>query len=513
MEAHYIKSGGAEQGRIRPAWSGMIPGPDVRPAGGWGRVAERGEARVVGGPMEGEERRRRLPAVGRIVGLVAAGTAPRWAVVEAARGCVDRLRVRLEAGEDVPALGDIVAEVAREAARLARPSLRPVVNATGIVVHTNLGRAPLSPAAVEAITRVAGRYNTLEYDVARGARGSRHDHAEPALRRLTGAEAALVVNNNAAAVFLCLTALASGREVLVSRGELVEIGGSFRVPDILAAGGARLVEVGTTNRTRLSDYERAVTPQTGLILKVHPSNFRIAGFTEAPSREALVDLGRRVGVPVMEDLGSGSLLTGALPAGHPALGEPDVRAVVERGLDLVTFSGDKLLGGPQAGIIVGKAAALARMRKHPLVRALRVDKLTLAALEATLAAYLAGEADTLPVPHALGRSEASLAADAAALRAQLQALPGAEALHVEVERAEAQAGGGSLPEVGLAGPVVALTPRRGSVSALEAALRGGDPPVITRITDGRLLIDPRTLLPDEAPLVVRAVAAALAGWG
>jgi len=327
---------------------------------------------------EARELLRRLPKIDDLLRRDEAQglTAPRWAVLEALRGEVEALRQGILSGGSAQVEVDW-AGVRRRAEELARPSLRRVINATGVVLHTNLGRAPVAPAALEEAVAIARGYSNLEYEVAEGRRGSRHAHLEAVLRDLTGAEAAAVVNNNAAAVMLCLSALAGGREVVVSRGELIEIGGSFRIPDVMRLSGARLVEVGTTNKTHAADYERAIGPDTALLLKVHRSNFHMVGFTAEVELGELVALGRARGVPTMMDLGSGCLLP---PAEVAALGlpaEPDVRGAVASGVDLVSFSGDKLLGGPQAGVIAGRAAAVALAKKHPLMRAVRPDKLTI----------------------------------------------------------------------------------------------------------------------------------------
>ena len=368
----------------------------------------------------------------------------------------------------------------------ARGSLRPVINATGVVLHTNLGRAPISPAALQRLTDIARGYSNLEYDLAQGQRGSRHIHAEALLTQLTGAEAAIVVNNNAAATLLILAGLAQGREVIISRGELVEIGGGFRVPDVLRQSGALLREVGTTNRTRVSDYVAAIGTTTAMILRVHPSNFRIEGFTERPSLEELVATGHKMSIPVIEDLGSGCL--------SELASEPTVQSSIAAGVDVVCFSGDKMLGGPQAGIIVGKQALIERLRAHPLMRALRVDKLTLAVLEATLSEYVAGRArESVPVRRML---EADV--DAIELRAQAMAEKLQEAgWKVALVSGSSAVGGGSAPGVSL--PTVALAIGRDGYSAerLEAHLRALDPPIIARIDSDRVLLDLRTVMDDE----------------
>jgi L-seryl-tRNA(Ser) seleniumtransferase len=391
---------------------------------------------------------------------------------------------------------------------LETPSLRRVLNLTGTVLHTNLGRAPLAESALQAVAAVAQGYATLEYDLAEGKRGERHVHVEELLCRLTGADSALAVNNNAGAVLLALAALAGGKSALVSRGELIEIGGSFRIPEIMAAGGVKLVEVGTTNKTHLDDYQRAIGPDTALILKVHTSNYRILGFTSAVNGEELAALGREHGIPVLEDLGSGLLID---PAASGLPNEPTVREVLATGIDVVTFSGDKLLGGPQAGLIAGDREIVARLKKHPLARALRLDKMTLAALEATLRLYL-------DPPRALREIPAlrMLAVPADELRRrcldllpQLQAAAGDKA-ELEIIAATATVGGGAMPLAELPSFAVAVTPRHISLQQLAERLRQSTPPVIGRVQDERLLFDPRTLLPGEGQLLIAALGQALA---
>ncbi|ADU51257.1 L-seryl-tRNA(Sec) selenium transferase [Thermaerobacter marianensis DSM 12885] len=482
------------------------PGKAAAPAGGGHRPARAAAQRL-----------RSLPAVHRLLAHpavqqeAARPVAAAWAT-EAARQVLDEeRRRRLEGGEPRTPEQLALATAARLRA-LARPSLRRVINATGVVLHTNLGRAPLAAEAVAAVADVAGAYSTLEYDPATGGRGSRLDHVRHLLRRVTGAEDALVVNNNAAAVFLVLAVLAAGREVIVSRGQLVEIGGSFRIPEILAASGARLVEVGTTNKTRLSDYEAAIGPETALLLRVHTSNYRIVGFTASVPLEDLVALGRRHGLPVVDDVGSGLLVP---PAGDGARGlaaEPSVRGSLAAGADLVTFSGDKLLGGPQAGIVAGRADLVARLRRHPLMRALRCDKLVLAALEATLRLYLdpAGAFRRVPVLAMLSRSGDELARAARRLAARLRRALGDRA-RVVLAPGHSQAGGGSLPEVPWPTTLVGLEVPGIPVSALAAALRAGEPPVVARIQDDLLWFDPRTLLPGDDRLLVTAVTRAVDG--
>ena len=432
----------------------------------------------------------------------------RDATAAALREATAILRAAIADGD--PALATRAAAAARIEAlageRLGRqfaPSLVPVINATGVVLHTNLGRAPLAAAALARLLAVGGGYSTLEYDLARGARGRRDVHAEAMLRHLTGAEAAVVVNNNAAATLLMLAALAAGREVIVSRGELVEIGGGFRVPDVMAQSGAVLREVGTTNKTRASDYAAAIGERTALILRVHPSNFRVEGFTERPELAELVALGARFGVPVAEDLGSGQLAT---DPDHPlARTEPTVAATVALGADICCFSGDKLLGGPQAGILVGRAAVVEPVRRHPLMRALRVDKLTYAALEATLEEYAAGRArSTVPVQRMLTMSAEAIHERAAALAGRIEAIAGWRATLVP---GASRVGGGSAPGVELATWLIAVDRSDLTPDGLEERLRALTPPVIARIEHDRVLLDLRTVLPEQdaeiAPLLER----------
>jgi L-seryl-tRNA(Ser) seleniumtransferase len=403
----------------------------------------------------------------------------------------------------------VPADVAALAARVLQAgqrsgvfSLRPVINAQGVVLHTNLGRALLSALALERVAAVGAAYSNLELDLASKERGSRYSHVEALLRRLTGAEDALVVNNNAAAVLLALETLAHGKEVVVSRGELIEIGGEFRIPDIMLRSGAVLREVGATNRTHLRDYAEAIGANTGLLLKVHTSNYRVVGFTAAVSSRELTDLGRERGIPVMEDLGSGSLVD-LRPWGFPY--EPTVPEVVASGVDLVSFSGDKLLGGPQAGIVVGRRAIVARLKKNPWNRALRIDKFTIAALEATLYAYEAGTAQqTIPTLRALTEPLTQVRQRASKVLRRLT--PDVrERLAPKVMQDYAEVGGGALPTVQLptAGLAVGDTPA--AARALDVALRVGDPPVIGRMIDDRLFLDCRTVLPTQ----VAALAAAL----
>ncbi|MDP7503804.1 MAG: L-seryl-tRNA(Sec) selenium transferase [Nitrospinota bacterium] len=482
-----------------------------------------------GKPIDNTYLLRLFPSVYELVeGLrAAAGEGPSGAALaDAAREAIEDRRRRILAGGDAhngaesadeaAGAGDTEAirtalrgEIIDEACCLldsARTAdLRHVINATGIVLHTNLGRAPLSEAARQAIIDVSRSYSNLEYDLEAGRRGGRSGAVETLLRKLTGAEAAVVVNNNAAAVMFAIRMMAEGREVVVSRGELVEIGGSFRIPDIMAQSGARMVEVGATNKTHVSDFERAIGPDTALLLKAHTSNFRIVGFTEEVPREALAALAHARGIPVLEDLGSGCFVN---PPGIPD--EPTVAASVEAGVDVITFSGDKLLGGPQAGIIVGKSEWVDRLKKHPMMRALRLNKLTLAALEATLRAYLDPERAMREVPALRMLAEA---ADAAGARADalLTAL-GIEAagrLRAEVVETAGRVGGGAMPLANLESRALALSPQGISADRLGGLLRAASPPVVARIHEDRLLLDMRCVIDEEIePLaaILRALA-------
>jgi L-seryl-tRNA(Ser) seleniumtransferase len=427
-------------------------------------------------------RLRDLPSIDELLRDERLAAEPHELVVSAARTVLTRARLEIGAGADP---GEIVDRVLEELARARRPSLRRVLNATGVLVHTNLGRAPLADAAIARVVEVGGGYSNLEYDLERGERGSRQDHLAGLLGRLTGAEAALVVNNNAAAVLLALAALAEGREVVVSRGELIEIGDGFRIPDVLARSGARLVEVGTTNRTRASDYEAAIRPETALLLRVHQSNFRVVGFSERPQLAELAEVSRRHEIPLVDDLGSGSLVR---VGDEPTPGE-SLRA----GADLVCFSGDKLLGGPQAGVVVGRAPLVERLRRHALQRALRADKLTLAALEGTLALALEAESrDAVPVLRMLHEP-------VEVVRARAERL--AELVGGEVEDTIARVGGGALPLAELPSAACAVG------EELADALRLGEPPVIALVRDGRTLLDCRTLTDAEVDEVAAAVLA------
>jgi L-seryl-tRNA(Ser) seleniumtransferase len=427
----------------------------------------------------------------------------RAALLDALRDETSELRHRLGSGEVAAiTLADAVEAIEQgtgERLRAAmRPSLIRVINATGVIVHTNLGRAPLSQAALDRVREVAGGYTNLEYDVSRGSRGRRDVHAERLIARLTGAETAVVVNNNAAATLLLLAALAAGREVIISRGELVEIGGGFRVPDVMAQSGASLREVGTTNRTRAADYAAAITDRTGLILRVHPSNFKVVGFTARPGLDELVALGRRFGIPVAEDLGSGWL--GRDPSEMPAAlrDEPIVSESIGAGVDVVCFSGDKLLGGPQAGIIAGRATALDRIRRHPLMRALRVDKLTYAALEATLEEHAIGRGlDGIPVPRMMRMTAEEIGIRANALAATLAA----SGWTTRVIDGMSTIGGGSAPGAELPTRLVELAREEMSADQIESHLRTLEPPVIGRIHNDRVVLDLRTVDPGDDAVI------------
>jgi L-seryl-tRNA(Ser) seleniumtransferase len=446
-------------------------------------------------------RLRTLPSVDAVMGSDAMAQVQASGAIlrEAAREAVDRERTRVrERGEDAD-FGRVVADAAARARDMVRPGLRRVLNATGVVVHTNLGRAPLAPDATAA---ALGACN-LEYDLGRGRRGSRRDHVESVLCALSGAEAALVVNNNAAAMVLALAALAGGREVIVSRGELVEIGGGFRVPDILATSGARLRDVGTTNRTYLSDYEGAIGPDTAMLLRVHPSNFRTTGFVHTPADAELAALARSRGLAFVHDLGSGTFAP--LPA--PLDRELDPCRAVAAGPDLVCFSGDKVLGGPQAGILLGTADAIGRCARHPLARALRVDKLALAALEATLLAYRAGQPERVPVWRMLNADVASLRARADAIASELADADAA----IEIIACEDAVGAGSHPDVALDGVALALAPRQISAQALADRLRLGTPAVIGVLAGDRMRLHLRAIEPADDDALTRAVAHALIG--
>jgi len=455
----------------------------------------------------GSDARRRLPSIDQV--LHAPGVRDlevlygRALVATEARLLVAEARDRAAAG-DVDAGGTGLADIAgRLAGRLQSalaPSLVRVINATGVVIHTNLGRAPLPAAIALRVAEVASGYSNLELDLASGERGEREVHAEARLRALLRAEATVVVNNNAAAVLLAVNTFAEGREVIVSRGELVEIGGSFRIPDVLRKSGAVLREVGTTNRTRASDYRAAIGPATGLILKVHPSNFRIVGFAETPAREELAAVAAEARIPFAEDLGSG--LIDPLPA--PLDREEIVGASLRAGVDVVTFSGDKLLGGPQAGIAAGRTGPLRAMRTNPLYRALRVDKMTLAALDGVLREYQSGRGGDIPTVRMLSTTEAGIRARAEAARDRLARV--ARTLAVEVVAGFSAVGGGAAPTVELPTAVLRVRHPERRPDDLARRLRAGDPPIVARVAEDALMIDLRTVAPDEDEAVIAALA-------
>ena len=447
--------------------------------------------------MTGGLSSRDLPSVDRLLRDPQLADLPRELALQAARDVLEEARQATQNGGWAHSLDDLPGLVRGCVEGATRPRLRSVINATGVIIHTNLGRAPLSPSALDAARAASEAYSNLEYDLDRGERGSRHNLVTDLLRTLTGAEDALVTNNNAAAVLLILSALGQGREAVISRGQLVEIGGGFRIPDVMLQSGVSLVEVGTTNRTYASDFDAAVTPRTAMLLRVHASNFLIVGFVHQPTLEELVRVGNAHGVPVIDDLGSGSLID---TARFGLVSEPMVQASVAAGVGLTAFSGDKLLGGPQAGIIVGRASEIALLRRHPLMRAIRPDKLTLAALGATLTHYVRGEAETqVPVWRMISATAATLGARAHELAIRLGGT---------VVDTRSAIGGGSMPgqtqssrAVGLAGP---------SAQALAARLRQADPPVIARIEDDRVLLDLRAVLPEQDATLETAVRGVLA---
>lgn len=440
---------------------------------------------------------------------------PRTVVVQAIRDIIAEERQKILEGESRDISSPAISFcISARINKLSSFSLLPVINATGIVLHTNLGRAVLSDRAVENVIAVSRGYSNLEYDIAAGRRGKRHSHTTGILRQLTGAEDALIVNNNAAAVFLCLATIAKDREVIVSRGELVEIGGSFRVPDVMAASGATLHEIGTTNKTHLHDYRKAINDKTGLILKVHQSNYKITGFTEEVTIEQLAALGKEQSIPVMYDLGSGCLLD-LKPYGIHE--EPSVQEIMKSGADLVTFSGDKLLGGPQGGIIVGRQDLMEKIRKNPLARAVRVDKMTIAAFEATLMDYLDPEKALQSIPvlrmlfQSLGTIKSRASKIAAGLRRQIAEAGIAPDISPEIAlvRDSSKAGGGSLPEARFETYAVSIDPKHIAVNQLETRLRTGSRPLIARIKDNALLLDARTIHDQDIRELVRIVSSAL----
>jgi L-seryl-tRNA(Ser) seleniumtransferase len=432
---------------------------------------------------------------------------PRRYVLTAVREVIELRRKKILGGTTLlTSLEDMVPDVEIMVRRLSSLSLKPVINATGIVIHTNLGRSVLSERVMENVRRVAVGYSNLEYDLESGKRGKRYVHIKRLLQEVTGAEDGFAVNNNAAAVLLCLSALAKGKEVIVSRGELVEIGGSFRVPDVMAFSGAVLKEVGTTNKTHGYDYEHAVSDATALILKVHQSNYRIIGFTEDVSLETLVAFGRGRGIPVMYDWGSGCLID---LKRHGIYGEPTIQEILRSGVDIVTFSGDKLLGGPQAGLIVGKRELIDKIQKNPLTRAVRIDKLTLAALEATLREYVEEEkaGETVPTLRMLLEDPAGIRARAKKIATLLKRRVNNAAISLIED--SSQSGGGSLPEMDFKTYAVSIRPENISVNDLEEKLRRCEPPIVARIQENSLVIDPKTITAEEIPLVIRGVQEAL----
>ncbi len=436
---------------------------------------------------------------------------PRVLVLEAIRTALDERRkailqaVETDAEQRAPGQSVSMPEILDHAetilGELSQPSLRPVINASGVVVHTNLGRSILSDKAVERIVEVSRSYSNLEYNILTGERGKRYTHVEDILIRLTGVEAATAVNNNAAAVLLCLNTLARGKEVIVSRGELVEIGGSFRVPDVMERSGARLREVGATNKTHLKDYEKAINENTGLLLKVHTSNYKIVGFTKEVTPAELSVLGKKRNIPVMWDLGSGSFID---LASYGAGNEPTVRQAVDAGVDVLTFSGDKLLGGPQAGLILGKKAYLDPVRSNPLARALRIDKLTLAGLEATLTQYLDEEKAVKEIP-TLWMLTQPLEEIERKARILARGFSGLADLTVSLRDEKSQTGGGALPTGNLPTKVVSISHESLRANQIESRLRLGKPHIITRIKEGMVLFDPRTLNDEEIGKIVEAV--------
>lgn len=448
---------------------------------------------------------RLLPSVDELLqsaqGQVLTSHYSRPVTLQAIRASLALAREDIRNGAICPAPEQLLQVAEQLLQEKQQPQLRPVINATGVIINTNLGRAPLSPAALEAVRQVAGGYSNLEYELEAGTRGSRHSHIAALLRELTGAEAALVANNNAAAVLLALSTLAMGREVIISRGQLVEIGGGFRVPDVMRQSGCHLVEVGTTNRTRIGDYEAALSERTALLLSVHPSNFLITGFTESTPISAMANLAHQHNLLVMDDLGSGCLLACER---YGLAHEPTPQESLAAGADVVCFSGDKLLGGPQAGILVGKASVLARIAKHPLMRAVRVDKMTLAALEATLRHYQRNEAETsIPIWRMIAARPEKIASRASSWAAKLQA----QGIPARTQRGESTVGGGSLPGETLPTTLLAIDAARVTMPLDELArrLRMRSVPIVTRILRDALLLDPRTVLEEQDKEVVRGV--------
>jgi L-seryl-tRNA(Ser) seleniumtransferase len=455
---------------------------------------------------------RKIPKVDQILNherwTLFTGPYPETVAKEALRHVLDELRkgIKAETITALPTVLQIIAAAHRKAGELFSPGLRRVVNGTGVIIHTNLGRSLLARSAIEGIMNAGSYYTNLEYDLDEGERGDRYVHCAGLITKLVGAEAALVVNNNAAAVYLVLNTLAEGKEALLSRGELVEIGGSFRVPDVMRKAGVTLREVGTTNRTYREDYERSIREQTGLILRVHPSNYRVRGFTYAPSSEDLVNLGRRYNIPTFFDAGSGLMINLGLTGWQD---EPVIPEEVSKGWDVISYSGDKLLGGPQAGIIVGKKDLVDAMQKNPLARAMRPDKFTLAALENTLLIYLDTERAKRDIP-----TLRMILADLAFLRKQARRLRKqitmrVKGLSVTILDVTSQVGGGSLPDVALPSCGLGLKPEGMTASEFERRLHRADPPVVGRIENDMVVLDMRTLLMEDEPFIVGSIEGAL----
>ena len=452
--------------------------------------------------MPGDEPLRALPSVEQLRAALG-DDHPRVVVVGAARRAIDRARESIRAGSPPPSFEALLSAAREILEDSERERLVAVINATGVLLHTNLGRSPLGARQLDAVHRVATGYSNLEYKVGAGERGSRHAHVAQSLRALTGAEAALVVNNNAAAVLVTIAALCGGREIIVSRGELVEIGGEFRIPDVLAASGVRSIEVGTTNRTRIGDYEKAITSDTSAILKVHPSNYRVVGFTETVEPRDVARLARGKRILFIHDIGSG-LMNDAIDTP-----EPHIPRAIEDGADIVTFSGDKLLGGPQAGVILGRRQLIEKIERHPLMRAVRVDKMTLAALDATLEIYLEGATKELPLWAMAAASSDSVRERASALLGSIRDSV-SEDVKLEVLPHRAVTGGGSMPGAELPSFALAVAHPTKGAAEIERALRFGEPPVIARVEDERLLLDMRSVLPNQDALLRVALVAALA---
>lgn len=467
-----------------------------------------------GGVPTAHETLRRIPSVDQVLHGPGVGSIleqyPRHLVVEEVRNALDRLRESVRRSDDPgpeleSGLAALEPELERALRQRLRPSLRPVVNATGIILHTNLGRAPLAEEAAQVMKGLSQGYSNLEYDLVRGKRGHRDRNLEEQFRRLLPCQAATAANNNAAALYLVLSTLARGRKVLVSRGELVEIGGSFRVPSILEQSGASLKEVGTTNRTRIEDYRDALDPDTALILRVHPSNFRVVGFTRRPALSELVALSREAGIPLLKDAGSGYLFR----TGHPFLrSEPTVEEILKAGVDLVCFSGDKLLGGPQAGIVLGRRSLIEAVRKNPLARVCRLDKATFAGLQRTLSFYEQGVyLERLPIYRMLGASRESLASRVRQIRRGLD--PGA--YRTRIVDGASLTGGGSAPEETIPTTLLAVRPMALSCNELTRRLRRGPRPVVARIEEDWVILDLRTVLPEEDGAVARSLSQAASG--